>query len=238
MKMIIKGLEKLTTIDFPGKTACTVFLGGCNFRCGYCHNPELVISKRGENYPESYVFNFLEKRKGLLEGVCISGGEPTLQPELKRFIKKIKNRGFAVKLDTNGSNFAVLQELKEEELVDYVAMDVKGPEHLYPNIIGKNNVDFIDRLEKGMAITSQFPDYEFRTTVVRRYHGIEEIKFIAKWLNYVCGRKPKRYCLQGFENQGKFIDPSFMKEENVEENYLIQLKKVAEPYFEKVDVRV
>jgi pyruvate formate lyase activating enzyme len=235
--MIIKGLQRLSTIDFLPYRACTVFTYGCNFRCGFCHNPELVTGTGGERYPENFVFNFLNQRIRLLEGVCISGGEPTMQTDLELFIQKVKEMGFAVKLDTNGSKPSVLQDLLRDKLVDYVAMDVKGSRELYPIITGRENVD-LKAVEKGMGVVSEFSGYEFRTTVVPRYHTPEAIEEMAKWMNSVCGGKPKKYFLQGFKNQGKFVGPSFANEREVTEEYLIKLKKIAEPYFEKVEIRV
>ena len=124
--MIISGLQKMTLLDYPGRVACTVFLQGCNFRCPFCHNSELFMGKPQRLMEDAEFFAFLEKRKGLLDGVCVSGGEPTLTPDLASFLKKIKDMGFSVKLDTNGSNPRILKHLVEEGLVDYVAMDVKN----------------------------------------------------------------------------------------------------------------
>ncbi len=204
--MKISGLRKTTLIDYLGKIACTIFLHGCNLRCGYCYNPELVLGQKEDNYSEEGILKFLEKRKNFLDGVCISGGEPTLQLGLESFVRKIKNIGFAVKLDTNGSTPWVLMKLKQENLIDYIAMDIKGPESLYPRIIGKDYIDFRDDVEKGMVLATQFPHYEFRTTIVpvRRddnefsFMTVKEVVDTAKWIVKRTGNNNHLYWLQPF----------------------------------------
>ena len=232
-------------IDFPGKTACTIFLGGCNFRCGYCHNPELVVSKGGENYLESYVFNFLEKRKGLLEGVCISGGEPTRQLGLELFIRQIKDMGFAVKLDTNGSNYATLGKLKQNGLVDYVAMDVKGPPRLYTGLIGKEFFEPRDGYEKGIAVTAQFPDYEFRTTIVPivredeiSFMTVKEIVDTAKLIYDCTGNNHHKYYLQAFvPRKGELIDSRLEKFPETPKELLEDMLEAVREYLPNCEIR-
>ncbi|MBU2504056.1 MAG: anaerobic ribonucleoside-triphosphate reductase activating protein [Nanoarchaeota archaeon] len=233
--MGIEGFQEFTLIDYPGKFACTIFFGGCNFRCGYCHNSELVLGKRQASHTQEEIFKFLEQQQGKLEGVCISGGEPTLQRGLEKFIRRIKEREFSIKLDTNGSHPEVLQELNNQGLIDYIAMDVKSGKERYKEIVGAQ-LD-TKKVEESMRVVSKLPDYEFRTTVVKRYHDAEEIERIAGWVNSVCGKKPKRYFLQGFKRQENLIDSSFTKEENVGADYLRQLKEVAIPYFKSVEIR-
>ena len=180
--MYISGLQKLTLLDFPGRLAATVFFGGCNVRCPFCHNASLVLSPdRCEKISEDELLSFLESRKGKLSGVCITGGEPTLYKELKGFIKKIKDMGFAVKLDTNGTSPDLLSELISEGLVDYVAMDIKNSQKKYALTVGKE-VD-IEKIKRSVDILlSGKIDYEFRTTVVRELHEKED--FLAKAVEY------------------------------------------------------
>jgi pyruvate formate lyase activating enzyme len=197
--MKISGLQKLTLLDYPGKMACTVFTYGCNFRCGFCHNALLVTESNNDNISEDEFFSFLKKRQGILDGVCISGGEPTLQSELKDFIIKVKSLGYAVKLDTNGSNPRLLKNLIEENLLDYVAMDVKNSLEKYSQTCGcEVNIENIK--ESVSIIMKSGIDHEFRTTTVREYHSTEDFESIAQWLN-----GDSKYFLQHFEDSGNLI---------------------------------
>ena len=172
--MKLGGLEKFSGVDFDGKLACTLFTVGCNFRCPFCHNSPLVIETE-ENITEQEFFDFLQERKHLLNGVCISGGEPTLQKDLVEFISKIKKLGFAVKLDTNGTNPTILQELIASKLIDYVAMDIKNSFNAYSDIIGLKNYDLRSVKKSVEILKKDLVDYEFRTTLVREYHTLENI---------------------------------------------------------------
>lgn len=181
--MQIHGFNKTTLLDYPGHVAATVFTGGCNFRCPFCHNGGLVLDPAGQELiAEEEVLSYLKKRQGILEGVCITGGEPTLQPDLKDFIKKIKELGYAVKLDTNGYRPGVLWDLLSEGLLDYVAMDIKASKENYARAAGVRNLD-VSAIEESVAIlkSSKIP-YEFRTTVVKGIHSVEEFDAIGKWL--------------------------------------------------------
>jgi len=231
----IKGLQKVTLIDYPGKIACTVFLFGCNFRCGFCHNPELVIGNPKDNYSEEEILTFLTTRKSSLDGVCITGGEPLISIE-KDFLKKIKNMGFLVKIDTNGSFPEKLKDLIENKLIDYVAMDIKSSPEKY-SLIASSKID-MKKIEQSIKIISNLPNYEFRTTVLPHIHDEKEIKKTVEWLENVTGKMPKKFVLQGFKNQGKFIDQKYQKEKDVSEEYLVGLKKEIEDCFEEVEVRV
>lgn len=169
--MKIASWEKIESInDYSGKISTVIFTSNCNYNCGYCHNPELK-NYDGSLIDEKEIFDYLKSRKDWIDGVVITGGEPTLQFGLKDFVKKVKDLGFLVKLDTNGSNYKVLQELKNEKLLDYVSMDVKGPINLYPSIIGRKFIDIRDDVGKGISIVSQFPEHEFRTTVSLVYEN-------------------------------------------------------------------
>ena len=202
--MYISGLQKLTLLDFPGRLAATVFLGGCNFRCPFCHNASLVLSPgECEKISEEVFFEFLNSRKGKLSGVCITGGEPTLYPELKAFIKKIKDMSFAVKLDTNGTNPDLLSELIDENLIDYVAMDIKNSPEKYPMTVGCS-CD-MEKIGRSVSILlSEKVDYEFRTTVTRELHKAEDFLSISEWI-----KGAKRYFLQTFEDSGDLIGSGF-----------------------------
>lgn len=202
--MIIKGLVKLTLLDFPARLAATVFLGGCNMRCPFCHNASLVLRDGGENISEESFFAFLDGRRGKLGGVCITGGEPTLYSELPTFIRKIRSRGFAVKLDTNGTNPDMLESLINDGLVDYVAMDIKSCKSGYPSASGVSNID-ISKIERSVDILMEGKvDYEFRTTLVKELHTVAYMEEIGKWI-----RGASRYFLQGFEDSGDLISDGF-----------------------------
>jgi pyruvate formate lyase activating enzyme len=233
--MKIAGLQKTTLIDYPSKIACTIFLWGCNFRCGFCYNTNLVIKEEKENFSKEEILNFLEKRKGKLEAVCITGGEPLINIEIS-FLEDIKKIGYLIKIDTNGSFPNKLKELIDKGVVDYIAMDIKGSKENYSKIANAN-IDF-KKIEQSIRLIYDFKNYEFRTTIIKKFHNKEEIEEIGKWINQVCGGKPKKYFLQGFKNKGTLVDKEFSKEKDIEESYLDELKKVAGEYFEKVEVRV
>lgn len=200
--MKLQGLAKLTLLDFPGRVACTVFFGGCNFRCPFCHNAGLVLNPgAAEQIEEAEFFRFLEKRKGILDGVCVTGGEPLLQPGLDAFLRGIRARGFAVKLDTNGAFPDRLAALLKDGLVDYVAMDIKNSPALYDKTAGVA-VD-LDKIRRSIAlILEKAPDYEFRTTIVSGFHTAESVRQAAE---LIFGAK--RYFLQGFVDSGALIAP-------------------------------
>ena len=194
--MKIHGLQKMTLLDFPGHVACTVFLGGCDWRCPYCHNYELATGQVPPVMEEEELFAFLAKRKGLLDGVAITGGEPCLRRDLPDFIAKIRELGFPVKLDTNGTHPEVLKEILDQHLVEYVAMDIKNSPDRYGETAGvpapaldavRESVRFL--LEGGV-------DYEFRTTVVRELFDDNSFLGIGPWI-----RGAKRYFLQPFEDR-------------------------------------
>lgn len=199
--MRIQGLQKLTLLDFPEHVACTIFTAGCNFRCPFCHNASLVVDipKEAEIAEEEF-FSFLRKRVGVLDGVCISGGEPLLQPDIEHFMQKIKDMGFAVKLDTNGSFPDKLKSLVEKGLVDYVAMDIKNAPELYAITCGMDAID-IDAIQKSVAYLKEgHVPYEFRTTVVKNYHDKEAFEAIGQWL-----QGTDKCFLQNFVDSGDLI---------------------------------
>jgi pyruvate formate lyase activating enzyme len=233
--MKIKGLEKVSLIDYPGKVACTIFLFGCNFKCGFCHNPELVLQEKTEDILQKEILEFMNKRQGQLDGVCITGGEPLLTLE-KDFLKKIKELGYSIKIDTNGSYPEKLKEFIEEGLVDFVAMDIKSKKEDYLEVVG-TLVD-LKKIEESMKIISKLENYEFRTTIVSEIHTEENIKAMCEWIERVIDKKGKIFYLQGFKNNGKFIDSKFNLVKDTEEEFLKNLKKVAENYFCEVRIRI
>jgi len=231
--MQIGGVQKLTLIDFPGKLACTVFLAGCNFFCPWCYSRELVLpqeSKKLPEFSEKDFFDFLKERKGLLEGVTICGGEPTTNRDLPEFIARIRDMGYAVKLDTNGSDPMMLAVLIEEKMLDYVAMDVKLPFERYPEVCytqeGAFNVQQSINLLKENRV-----DYEFRTTVVSNVHTAEDILNIVRWIS-----PAKRYFLQNFRPE-KTVDPDFEKVVPYTQEFLADIQKKIEPFFDVCQVR-
>lgn len=236
--MQIGGLQPLSLIDYPGKIACTVFAIGCNYRCPWCYNPRLVLPKytgTQPRIPEKYFFNFLKQRKKLLEGVCIGGGEPTGDPNIARFCQKIKRLGFAIKLDTNGSQPEVLKNLIAKKLVDYVALDVKAPQEKYTDLVGFTGCSpyyLASKVEKSVEILKKGKvDCEFRTTVVPGLLDKKDILKIARWLG-----PGKRYVLQNFRNQAT-LDPKLKKLKPYSQEKLLEIQKAVAPLFEECQIR-
>lgn len=197
--MIISGFQKLTLLDFPGHTACTLFTHGCNMRCPFCHNSSLVSGQAPEIHTEDEILSFLKKRQGLLDGVAITGGEPLLHKDIGEFIKKIKALGFSVKLDTNGSIPERLEELISGGLVDYIAMDIKNCREKYSLSAG-TDIDIKDIERSVELIKNSSLPHEFRTTVTRELHTENDIISVAKWLG-----KEEKYFLQQFKDSGDIL---------------------------------
>ena len=199
--MFISGIQKLTLLDYPGKVACTVFTGGCNFRCPFCHNAPLVIPDRiVHDATEEEILAFLKKRTGVLDGVAITGGEPLIHNEIDEFLKKIKDMGYAVKLDHNGSCPDHLEKIVNAGLVDRVAMDIKNSRDLYPKTTGIENID-MDAIERSKEfLLTGVVDYEFRTTVVKGLHTLESLREAALWI-----KGAKEYYLQQYKDSGDVI---------------------------------
>ena len=228
--MNISGIQKLTLLDFPGKLACTVFTSGCNFRCPFCHNASLVLPGMSDHIDEQEVFSFLKKREGILEGVCITGGEPCLQPDLETFIRKVRDIGFAVKLDTNGSFPEKLSSLLEKGLLDYVAMDIKTSKERYPEVCGVQNERLFENVEKSVEIlkSSSVP-HEFRTTTARELQTKEDFEKIGRWLS-----GEKRYFIQQYEASGELVGDEMTPYEKEE---LTEFVKVMKNFVENVEIR-
>jgi len=232
--MRLGGLQKTSLIDYPGRLSCVIFLSGCNFDCPYCHNPSLVNGKAEcpDFLNHDNLYNFLDKRRDFLDGVVISGGEPTIQKNLFRLCESIKELGYSIKLDTNGSRPKDLKRLIEHGLVDYIAMDIKTDPIRYKNLIrGDSNPD--DLLSSIVTIMKSAPDYEFRTTCVRGFVDeqiIENIAFLIKGA--------KLYALQSF-NRTKILHPEFFgdQESGFDHAEIDKLRSIAEPWVKECVVR-
>lgn len=222
--MKIGGVQKLSLIDYPGKTCAVLFTIGCNMRCGYCHNPELVLPERYiEGIPQEEVLAFLGTRVGKLQGVAISGGEPTVQPDLVEFMAKVKELGFAVKLDSNGTNPDILRQIFDRNLIDFIAMDIKGPLDKYQTIIARPiDVDAIS--ESVDLIKKSGVDYEFRTTVVKSQIDWDDFDKIGQLI-----QGAPRYALQKFR-PGKTLKPQFAREVTYSDEEFEKLKHKMERY--------
>ena len=235
--MQIGGLQKLTLIDYPGKLSCTVFCLGCSFRCPWCYNRELVLEKEMKKQPqisERELLFFLKERKNFLEGCVLGGGEPTIYRDLPDFAKKIKDLGYLVKLDTNGSNPEMLRYLIDNKLVDYVAMDVKAPKEKYKEVIGniKGIQKVLENIQKSINILNEEKvDYEFRTTLVPYLLKKADILKIARWI-----RPAKKYFLQNFQPK-KTVNPLFEKIKPYPQEYLLETQKAISPFFDLCQIK-
>jgi len=229
----IKGLQKTSMVDFPPYLSCTIFFSGCNFRCGFCYNVDIVNdSKQLKEYSEDEILKFLEKRKKVLDGVCITGGEPTLYKNLENFIKKIKKLNYKVKLDTNGTNPKLLKELIAEKLLDFIAMDIKSSKEGYDKAAGIK-VDLNKIQESIDLIRNSNVNHEFRSTILPKIYSKEDAISIGKWL-----KGSKKYALQQFVVKTGTLDPKFEKAKPYDIQTLKEFKKLLEPYFDKVELRV
>ena len=228
--MEIDGLQKLTLLDYPEKLACTVFLSGCNLRCPFCHNASLVLPERTlpPVMTDRELLDFLKTRRGKLDGVCVTGGEPALRPELPKLLQEIRALDFLVKLDTNGTNPRMLKDLIRDGLVDYVAMDIKNSPERYRETCG--GVDVLERVRESVRFLLEgHVDYAFRTTVVKPLHRMEDLQAIGIWL-----RGAKRYDLQQFVDSGDLIGTglsAFTPEE------MEQLRNAVLPYIPNTKLR-
>lgn len=243
--MEFRGILKVTLLDYPGKIAAIVFVGGCNFRCGYCYSPNLVLRPQElEPIPEEKVLEYLRTEgKNWLDGLVVSGGEPTLQPELPSFLEKVKALGYSVKLDTNGSNPGMLAKLLEKRLVDYVALDVKAPleKEAYERVIGipdsapyrgaeVNGV--VERIKRSVEIIQKSGvDYEFRTTVIPGLLDKDSIDRIAEQI-----KGARRYFIQQFR-LSEHVDPRYSSMVPYPPSYLLKIKKHIAPCFQSCEAR-
>lgn len=225
--MKIGGIQKISLSDYPGKSCAVLFTISCNMRCGYCHNPELVLpEKYTQEIPIQEVMEFLEKRRNKLEAITISGGEPTMHNDLPEFIETIKNMGYKIKLDSNGTSPDMLADLIEDKLLDFIAMDIKAPIDIYSSITCRP-VD-PESIKKSInTILSSEVDHEFRTTVIKSQLGFEDFVNIGTLINGA-----DRYALQKF-NPGKTLNPILKNEETYSDKEFEELKQLMEKYVKK-----
>lgn len=228
--MDFAGMQSLTLLDFPNKVACILFVRGCNFRCPFCHNASLVCGGAENNYPEEDILAFLKKRQGLLDGVVISGGEPTLYPELIPFLHKVRELGYAIKLDTNGTNPTLLKQILRENLADYVAMDIKNSPHFYSATCGVPKADIASIEDSRDVLMNGETEYEFRTTVVDGLHTKESIDELACWI-----AGAKRYYLQAFKDSGNLLHPENLHAFDQKE--MVELLEFAKKYIPSAALR-
>lgn len=230
--MKVTGIQKLTLLDYPGVVACTVFTAGCNFRCPFCHNAMLVLPEQIDNecLTDDEVFGFLQKRRGVLDGVAVTGGEPLLHADMPEFLARVKELGYKIKLDTNGSNPELLSEIIKNKLVDRVAMDIKNAPEEYARTIGLESFDIapVER-SKEMLLSGEM-DYEFRTTVVKGIHTKESLIGAAKWIEGA-----KEYYLQQFKDSGNLILPDGLTA--YDEKQMHALADAVRDYVPTVEVR-
>ncbi len=229
--MDIRGLQKLSMVDFPGKLAATVFTGGCNLRCPFCHNA-LLVTRLAETprLEAGEVLAFLSRRVGMLDGVVLTGGEPLLQKDAAEFLARVKDLGYAVKLDTNGFFPEALADILGKGLADYIAMDIKNTPEKYAQTVGLPQVDLSAVEESIRLIRGSGVDYEFRTTLVKPLHAPEDMEIIGKWLE-----GSSRYVLQNFRNSGDLIAGSGLQ--GFEKLELARFSAKAEPFFGQVLLR-
>jgi pyruvate formate lyase activating enzyme len=230
--MLIGGLQPVTLLDYPNKLSAIVFTAGCNMRCPFCYNPNLVLPElitKDKLYKEKEVIDFLKKRKKYLEGLVITGGEPTLQEDLPDFLKKMKEIGYQVKLDTNGINFKILKNIVKDGLIDYLAMDIKGPFDSYDKFCGIKGFKDIEK-SIDLIISSGLP-YEFRSTLVRGLHELGDMELMAKMI-----AGAKLYYLQNYRREDKQVSDSFIGA-GFSRTDLKEFKEIARRYVEKCIVR-
>ena len=233
--MVIAGLQKMTLLDYPGKVACTVFLQGCNFRCPFCHNSDLLGNDGPATIDRAELMAFLNKRRGLLDAVCITGGEPTLQPDLPELLAEIKALGFLVKLDTNGSRPDVLKRLVADGLIDYVAMDIKNCPERYAETVGLPTVR-LQPIEESIAfLMNGDVDYEFRTTVVDELHDEAAIRRMGEWLKRLAPDAPSpRLFLQPYADRDSVLVAGLHTPEKAK---LAAFSAVLQPFAASVGIR-
>lgn len=229
--MVLSGIQKLTLLDYPGKVACTLFTGGCDLRCPFCHNASLALPERERDVFEiDEIMAFLKKRRGVLDGVAVTGGEPLMHSEIPELLLSIKELGYSVKLDTNGTFPARLREIVERGLVDRVAMDIKGPIEKYPLITGVPKLDMGPIKESAAYLMICGVDYEFRTTAVKPLHTASDFASVGEWI-----KGAKEYYIQEFKDSGDLIDARGLSGFTAEE--MAVFADVIRPWVPSVKVR-
>ena len=227
--MNISGFTKLTLIDYPKKLACIIFTQGCNYNCTFCQNSGLIGCEKKNLISHEEIFEYLNKRKNILEGIVISGGEPTIQSGLIEFIKKVKSMGFLVKLDTNGSNPSMLKKIIDDDLIDYIAMDIKNIFDEYNPIVNMKHVDVSKIKESIEIIKNSNVEHEFRTTIMKNYHDLDKLVKICSYLG-----KNERYYLQNFQDSMNVLNKSLV---SFSEDMLMNIQSVLRKQFPNVTVR-
>jgi pyruvate formate lyase activating enzyme len=228
--MNIQGLQKLTLLDYPGKMACTIFTGGCNLRCPFCHNASSVLNPSADGeFSVEEIMQFLKKRQGVLDGVAITGGEPLMQKDIAEFIDGIKALGYSVKLDTNGTYPDKLKDLIDRRLIDYVAMDIKASPAGYPPAVGIGGYDISKITQSVNLLLEGRVDYEFRTTVVREFHSIFDMNALGEFI-----KGAKRHYLQAFRDSGELIGFGLSE---VPKKEMEEMRKIMLGYVEKCELR-
>ena len=232
MTVQINGIQKTCLINYPGKVVSTLFLGGCNMKCPYCHNKDLVINpEQLEKIKENEIITFLESKRGWVDGVCISGGEPTLQKDLPAFIEKVKNHGFLVKLDTNGTNPEMLKHLIDNKLTDFISMDIKAPLEKY-DIVTRTRTNKKDIQESVDILRNSKLKHEFRITVVPGLFSKEDAEEIGKWL-----KDCKHFTLQQFKPNENTVDSSYNKKETFKREEMEEFKQIMQKYIKNIEVK-
>lgn len=228
--MKIAGFKKTSLVDYPGTISAVIFLSGCNFRCGFCHNPSIVFGKAAK-IEENEVMDLLKRRKRVLEGVCVTGGEPTIHDNLPLLFKKIKSMGFLAKLDTNGTNPEMLEKVIGEQIVDYIAMDIKAPLEKY-SFAANADVN-IQKIKQSISILMDSKiEYEFRMTLIPKFVDIDSFKEVCQML-----KGAKRFYIQQFEKGSEMIDYSFKSEKAYTDEELDKFLDIAKEYFEVCGIR-
>lgn len=223
------GIEHLSLVDYDSKLTCTLFTNACNFQCRFCHNQNLVYSNNLQEIPFEDILDYLKTRKNYLEAVCISGGEPTLHSDLPNYIQKIKNLGYLIKLDTNGTNPKMLKHLIDNKLVDYIAMDIKTDLKNYPEITNVKHINLMNIQESINIIQNSNIDYEFRTTLVKEFHNVDTMINISNWI-----KNPQKYFLQKFKPSENCIENNLRE---VDVDTANEFKKILLTKFKNVELR-
>lgn len=231
MDIDIKGVQKTSLLDYPGKIAAVIFLSRCNFRCPYCHNGELVLNEAKKSIDPEEIFSYLEKKRKWVDGVCITGGEPTMHKGLPDFIREIKKKRFLVKLDTNGTNPSMIEQLLKENLLDYIAMDIKASLKNYEKAIAVKFDENAIQKTIHMIMNSDIK-YEFRTTVVPGLFTENDAEEIGKWL-----KGARKFCIQQFKNTNKTLDPKFQDVGHYHIDKLEKFKKIISKNIKDVEIR-
>ena len=235
VSMIISGLQKMTLLDYPGKVACTVFLQGCNFRCPFCHNSDLLFGEAHQPISEEDFLAFLKRRRGLLDAVCVSGGEPTLHPDLPRLLAKVRALGYSIKLDTNGSRPGMLSRLLDHGLVDYVAMDVKNSPNRYGETCGMDSMDLSTIEESLRLLMGGSIPYELRTTVCAQLHDAASMQSMGEWLAGIAkGRPIPALYIQPFVDRDSVLTRGLCAPD---ESTLQEFMTILRPYCQHMSLR-